>query len=688
MRSPSTWISARRALFTLAGALVLAPGAARSDDATAAVETASAESATEVADIDRLTAAAVRWRGLDPRGEMIVKNQDGDALRARLVELLDEELPPDVEPAVERLLVRFGLIPESLDLRGTYLDLLGEQVAGYFDPERGELVIVEGESAEAMGLPDDASDALKERVGEMVLVHEVAHYLQHGHFDLESLSDGGLFDDGLLARASLIEGDATLVMMNHLFGAEIERFPMVETMLDSMLADPDAMSDFAPGLGNEILDSVPAYLRETLVFPYLNGLGFALRVRQAGGQALLDHAFAADRPASSEQILHPEKWLGVRDVPVEIHLPDPSIVGADWQETLAGTWGELGVRLALQAGLDAEASDAAVAASEGWGGDRFALWSNGDEEAVVWVTEWDSRADAGEFTALAKRAFADWRVLAKGTRVSLHHGVPARRAKPVLAALRRADARRANASSLDLAALGIDPDDIPGTLSIDELMALSADPVFAELTEAGTESGEDSELDEAALREVAASIGIDDETSMEELLENPVVQDAIERMATATPETIDGADGSVVVEAIGMRFTPPADWERIDTAAVPDMPVPPSFMAMDHENGWVLVVLVTPLPGPVNLEAAAMGLRFGLQAAGFEGEGSEPFERSGRKGLLLASAGEEDGVEMAGQSYVFVVEGHLIVFQLQGAAASADRVQPGIDAALDSIRFD
>src|SRR2546428_8320753 len=53
----------------------------------------------------------------------------------------DDDLPPAELEGAQAAYRLFGLIPDSLDLRRTMIDLLTEQVAGYFDPDSNALYI-------------------------------------------------------------------------------------------------------------------------------------------------------------------------------------------------------------------------------------------------------------------------------------------------------------------------------------------------------------------------------------------------------------------------------------------------------------------------------------------------------------------------------------------------------------------
>ncbi|HEY1404361.1 MAG TPA: hypothetical protein VGB05_09565, partial [Pyrinomonadaceae bacterium] len=71
-------------------------------------------------------------------------------------------------------------------------------------------------------------------------------------------------------------------------------------------------------------------------------------------------------PASSDQVLHPEKYF-VNEQPREVLLDEGPFTANEWKVAATTPLGELGVRGLLLKSLTA--AEAARAAS-GWGGDR------------------------------------------------------------------------------------------------------------------------------------------------------------------------------------------------------------------------------------------------------------------------------------------------------------------------------
>jgi hypothetical protein len=371
-----------------------------------------------------LLAQAESLRGLKAVRPVAAGTLDEAGLQAQMTAAMQEGLPAAQLHSLELGLKAFGLIPESYDL-ATYLPrLLTSQVAGYYDPKERYLALVR-RRPEAI----DADAGAASRYDDMVLLHELTHALQDQHFDLRRFQEADPTSDEGTALSALAEGDATAVMMLALLPAGVDGAPARpgrpssveerEQALQRLVANPSLLAASADLAGGRLMREAPPYIRESLLFDYVAGLGFALRVRQQGGPALLDYAYATDPPRSTEQILHPEKWYGDRDDPVEIALPEieRGVAGPlEGTERASGELGELGIRILL-AGATGDGSIAEAAAA-GWGGDRFAVSStrtaHGTARRLLWLTVWDTEADAREFVAAARRLGRGFRIAPLG----------------------------------------------------------------------------------------------------------------------------------------------------------------------------------------------------------------------------------------------------------------------------------
>jgi hypothetical protein len=304
---------------------------------------------------------------------------DEAQLRTLVTQGFDEDTPPAYLAAEERLYKALGLIPASSNLRTLVLDLLSGAVAGFYRPSQGKLFVVS-----KTGTP-----GATERV---YFAHEYDHALQDQNTtvfkDQDKVLDQG---DRLLARQAIYEGDATL-LMTQWAAANLSQSEVLELL--SATSDPQAQA---------VLARTPAILRDTLTFPYTTGLAYVSTVEGAGGWSAVDAYFKA-MPASTEQILHPEKYTA-GEAPVTVALsPDLAArLGAGWTVPLLDTFGEFQLDVWLRENGVATAD--ATAATAGWGGDRLAVMEGpAGAWAVAIHTEWDTEVDATEFERAATTA--------------------------------------------------------------------------------------------------------------------------------------------------------------------------------------------------------------------------------------------------------------------------------------------
>ncbi len=264
-----------------------------------------------------------------------------------------------------------GLLPPKYPLRQKYIDLLGEQVAAFYDQHAHKLFMYE----------DATLDNAQNRV---VLAHELTHGLQDQHFGLKRLPlELKTNDDRAAAASALVEGDATLVMSEF----------MMKNMSKQMFKD-SMLASFTQNMKQ--LETAPRFLREMLVFPYLRGQVFCAALYGQGGYEAVSKAYA-DPPASTAQILHPQKYMAnPREDPIAIEWAELKVKG----EAPVGdnTVGEMGIRILLTEWLDATTGERAA---NGWRGDRYLYFAGG--EAIVWKTIWSSAAEAAEFFDAEKK---------------------------------------------------------------------------------------------------------------------------------------------------------------------------------------------------------------------------------------------------------------------------------------------
>ena len=332
-------------------------------------------------------------RGLEPTADVEPVTIDETQLLENLEAEIDAEQSPEEMALAEDVLVTLGLIPEGSSIRQLTLDLLAGQVAGYYSPDRDELFVV-SRTGQTVG-----------PVERVTYAHEFTHQLQDQNFDLGSLDTTSVDQsDRALAQLALIEGDAvwaqTVWLQQNLTGAELG-----ELLAASL--DPEAIA---------ALQNAPAYLRETSLFPYQDGLGLVQRLIADGDYDAVNAAFS-DAPDSTEQVIHPDKYAQ-REAPIEVRIPNgiAGAVGSGWSEAVRDTLGELILRVWLtEHGVEGpgmlqscQPDIPACRATDGWGGDRLVLLrADGGSLAVALKTTWDSDDDALEFAIAAMAAVRD-----------------------------------------------------------------------------------------------------------------------------------------------------------------------------------------------------------------------------------------------------------------------------------------
>lgn len=329
---------------------------------------------------DEITQEVSNLRELEILNPIEVTPKTRDQLGVELTEDLEIDYPVEERIADERELIAFGLMEPDVDLGQLIVDLYTEQVAGYYDPETSEMVVVR-----------DASAGEELTAAEHVtFAHEVVHALQDQHFDLDGgvLEREELSDDQALAITALIEGDASFSEVAYL----LER----PALLEEFLAEIESTE-----FDSAILDAAPPIISSTLLFPYEDGFVFVEALHGEGGWELVNSAFTSP-PQSTEQILHPEKYLA-GEAPVEVDVADfTSLLGDDWEVFDDNTFGEYQIRVILQ--QSSMPDEQAVEAAAGWGGDTYVVAGTEDQDAIHWVSTWDTEEDASQFA----RAFATY----------------------------------------------------------------------------------------------------------------------------------------------------------------------------------------------------------------------------------------------------------------------------------------
>src|SRR4029079_8233568 len=173
----------------------------------------------------------------------------------RLLKMAAEDKTAEDSAAEGFALERWGMIPPGTNYEGLLVDLLTDQVAGYYDPDTKKLTI-------SRSAGDDPASA------EMVLAHEIDHGLQDQALDLHRFEDLTSYEgDAAAARRALVEGDGIALMIEVMVGRNRSKVDWDKPEIASAIEK--AVS--ARGVGNDSIDRAPVAIREAMLFPYRAG---------------------------------------------------------------------------------------------------------------------------------------------------------------------------------------------------------------------------------------------------------------------------------------------------------------------------------------------------------------------------------------------------------------------------------
>ncbi|MEI6085114.1 MAG: hypothetical protein WCS70_12540 [Verrucomicrobiota bacterium] len=330
------------------------------------------ERAQLLAQIEKQTS---ELRGLPFKKPVTYKSIGRDELKHFLKGKITEQYNTQEMRDYGRTFETLGLLPAGTDLMDAILGLYDEQVAAFYVPEERALYTFKEKSFDS-------------NLDKVTLAHELTHALQDQNYDLTTfplkIKDN---DDLALASSALVEGDATLLMAQF-YGEYLDASNLLGDMLAGVVGQKTAK-----------FNAAPAFLRESLLFPYQQGTEFATAIFAAGGTDALNAALQHP-PVSTKEILHPEKFLHNRQAPEKIDMA--KIEKPGWRLIGHNVLGEFGLRSLLAGPVGIfEAQRAA----DGWNGDRYQVYEHGSNGpcVLVWETAWETGPEAEEFAATYQR---------------------------------------------------------------------------------------------------------------------------------------------------------------------------------------------------------------------------------------------------------------------------------------------
>ncbi len=318
-----------------------------------------------------------------------------EEIRAYVIRQMKEDKNEAERYAAQRTMEKLGLLPKNFPLESFLVELLTEQIAGLYDPKAHEFYIADWNSA---------ADR------KMVMAHELAHALMDQHFQIDKWEQAAKpNDDGEFARSAILEGTALAAMVDYMLratGKGLREAPDIDPEL--FLGDPMTSPIFA---------KAPLFLQDSLLFPYVAGLGFTqqfLRANRGWGDL---HKLFEKPPASTQQVLHPELYLNFI-APKTVVLPDlKMIVPPGWKKLDENVLGEFGIREILQQFIGKKR---APGLAQSWAGDRYAIFEQPSSKALLLIvrihfkSNEDSARFFGNYSEVLELKYASRRQLFRG----------------------------------------------------------------------------------------------------------------------------------------------------------------------------------------------------------------------------------------------------------------------------------
>jgi len=324
-----------------------------------------------------------------------------EAVEKYLVEKMNDDKDAKRMERSEIVLKKFGLLDRDFQLRPFLLQLLKEQIEAYYDSKTKTVNLLD------WATPDTQKP---------VLAHELTHALQDQHVDLDKWEDGTSddlsrnvkqdnehiqTDERDTAREAVLEGQAMAVYLDYALAPSGKSLLTAPDVVDNM-ADSSDTSD------SPVLARAPLVLKESLLFPYQDGLKFEQIVLKDEGQT---GAFAGvlDRPPdSSYEIINPRAYMRKRKVPV-LQMPDVHpLLDANYEPYDVGVMGQLDVRMLTELFGGQEMSSALTPAWDG--GIYYAVQSKKAKTeaekdstasvALFYLSQWKSPQAAQAFTKM------------------------------------------------------------------------------------------------------------------------------------------------------------------------------------------------------------------------------------------------------------------------------------------------
>lgn len=254
-----------------------------------------------------------------------------------------------------------GLMPTQLDYKQAIVDLIMQQIAGFYDRDLKLLYITRSLTA-ALQMP--------------TIAHELVHALQDQHFDLNRFKQRQLqCTDCSIAIQALLEGDASYT-----------------TML--------WQQQQAAGQGDQLTNATPRphdWVETMAYFPYISGMRFVAMLYEVGGWERVNKAYT-DLPQSSAEILYPMRYL-TRPSDVSDKLPSLTTLIDRYQPSAPA-------KLIFNDVLGSMTCEALIHQPEvcqSWQADRTFIWHAAAKNHLVSLWWWQNQTKAQQFAKIIRQ---------------------------------------------------------------------------------------------------------------------------------------------------------------------------------------------------------------------------------------------------------------------------------------------
>jgi hypothetical protein len=330
------------------------------------------------AQMDEIEKGAADLRGLEPMDDVEENFMPRAVFREQYKREMQETVSMDkVRDYLHELWLLRLVADPSIDFYDVSADLGSDGILGYYDHRNKQLYVITDKTKLT---PED----------QVTLAHEYVHFLQDEHYKLRKIWPTEATDrDKSMAIRSLVEGDATLSgyawAANYMSGRDFRSLFEEKT------------------LSKDVAVRTPPYLGMSTIFPYVQGTNFVAELLRVARFSTVNLALQ-DPPRSTEQIMHPEKFLQTpADQPKAVGLPDLLVpLGEGWEMKESNTLGEFDMNVMLRENGAGDPDKGA----DGWGGCKFAYYRLAHEGMVYAASTWDTLDDASQFTGAMTESFA------------------------------------------------------------------------------------------------------------------------------------------------------------------------------------------------------------------------------------------------------------------------------------------